>query len=169
MSGKHFLITGTFDPFTKGHLDIAVRASRLADKVTIVVLNNAAKSSVFSMEERVNLALRATSHYDNINAIGYSGLIADCYRELGADAVVRGIRDGVDLSYETPMTEINRSLFEDYETIYLPCRPELAHIRSSVVRELASYGADYSAMVPESIFDEIDAKLSAERGCTEEQ
>ncbi|NLM20082.1 MAG: pantetheine-phosphate adenylyltransferase [Clostridiaceae bacterium] len=146
---KIWLFSGTFDPFTTGHLDIVNRAAQLCDKLIISVYNTSDKKIIFSIQERVEMILLATAHCDNIEVISFQGLIADIYDRVAANAIVRGIRNSHDLSYESPMAEINHRLNNKLETVFLLCRNELKHISSSNVRELGRLGNNLLDMIPE--------------------
>lgn len=145
---RTWLFSGTFDPFTIGHLDLVKRASVLCDKLIVGVLATGEKKTIFSIEERIKMVLLATAHCDNIEVIDFEGLIADVYNEVSADAIVRGIRNGQDLHYEAPMAEINHKLNRKLETVFLLCRNELTHVSSSNVRELGSLSNNLLGMVP---------------------
>ncbi|HHT25476.1 MAG TPA: pantetheine-phosphate adenylyltransferase [Clostridiaceae bacterium] len=144
-----WLFSGTFDPFTTGHLDIVNRAAQLCDKLIISVHSRSSKNTIFSTQERIEMILLATAHCDNIEVISFQGLIADFYDQVAANAIVRGIRNSSDLSYELPMAEINHRLNNKLETVFLLCRNELNHISSSNVRELGKLGNNLLNMIPE--------------------
>ncbi|MGI6579761.1 MAG: pantetheine-phosphate adenylyltransferase [Saccharofermentanales bacterium] len=143
-----WLFSGTFDPFTTGHLDIVNRAARLCDKLVISVYSAEGKNTFFSIQERMEMILLATAHCDNIEVISFQGMIADVYDQVDANAIVRGIRDSRDFSYESPMAEINHRLNNKLETVFLLCRNELNHISSSNVRELGRLGDNLLEMIP---------------------
>ena len=157
---RTWLYSGTFDPFTVGHLDIADRAAKRCDKLVIAVLDSDDVHTVFSIEERMEMVLLATAGYDNIEVIKFNGLLADTYAEISADAVVRGIRNGADLSYEMPMAFINNALNSDMETIFLLGQNELAHVSSSNVRELGRLGNNFLVMVPECNLAAVEEKFA---------
>jgi len=157
------LFPGSFDPFTRGHRDIARRASRICDKLYVAVMHNDAKNHAFTKEERVFMASEALKEYSNIEVIGYDGLLVDVYQETHCNAVVRGIRSESDFRYEAEMALANRILHPEYDVVLLPCRDDLSLISSSIVKEVGYYGGDISKMVPAQIADFITNKLKKGR------
>lgn len=145
-----YLFPGSFDPPTVGHRDLIRRASRLCDELVIAVMVNPDKMPLFTVEERKEMLLLACEGCDNIKVTAFDGMLVDLYRRLEASAVVRGIRGEGDFSYERRMSEINRDLEENCETIFLSADRGLIHVSSSMVRELVSLGQDVSAYVPEN-------------------
>ena len=130
---KVMLFPGTFDPFTRGHRDIARRASKLCDKLVIAVMENAAKKPIFTPEERVELIKLSlkNDNLDNVEVMAWGGLLVDLYQQLGCC----------------------------YDAVLLPCRDDLSLISSSMVKEVGSYGGDLSKMVPAEILDLVKEKL----------
>lgn len=157
------LFPGSFDPFTRGHRDIARRASRVCDKLYVAVMHNDAKNHFFSRDERVYMATESLKAYPNIEVVGYDGLLVDVYKETGCNAVVRGIRSESDFRYEAEMALANRLLHPEYDVVLLPCRDDLSLISSSIVKEVGHYGGDISKMVPAEIADFISEKLKKGR------
>ena len=153
------LFPGSFDPFTRGHRDIARRASRICDKLYVVVMNNNKKNSLFSLDERVEMARTVLAEYPNIEIMGSDGLLVDIFKDLGCNAVVRGIRSESDFRFEAEMALANRMLYSDYDVTLLPCRDDLSLISSSIVKEVGSYGGDISQMVPAQIVDMVNERL----------
>ncbi len=139
---------GSFDPFTKAHLALCIRAASLADELVVLFAENSQKRAYYSLEERMRFACTALSNYANIRIDSWPGLLADYFRESRADAVLRGLRNTNDLLYEQSMAEINRLLCPQLETILLLSRPEESWMSSSLARELAELGADLSAILP---------------------
>lgn len=156
---KVLLFPGSFDPFTRGHRDIARRAARVCDKLVVAVMENSAKTSLFSVEEREELVRLSLANYDNIEVISSSGLLVDLYKQLGCCAVVRGIRSESDFRYEAELALANRLLYDKYDCLLLPCRDDMSLISSSIVKEVGHYGGDISQMVPAEIVDIVKAKL----------
>lgn len=155
---KRLIFPGSFDPFTKAHMDLALRGQKLCDELLIVVAKHPEKKGLFSLEERASLILRACGHYDKMRVIVTEGLLIDVYQSEGAVAVLRGIRDAADLQYEERLGEANRFLDPNYEQILLESRPAYRGVRASLLRELTSFGIDASAFVPEasqSLFREL--------------
>lgn len=139
---------GSYDPFTTGHLDIVTRAADLYDEVIVAVLYNPVKHGTFEPDERVALIQECTKALTGVRAVAYGDrLVVDVCREVGADVLVKGLRDDTDYAYELPMARMNRQM-TGVETVFLPGDPALAHYSSSLIRLIAGHGADVSAMVP---------------------
>lgn len=153
------LFPGSFDPFTRGHRDIARRACKICDKLYVVVMNNNSKQNTFSLEERVSMAKRVLEDYTNIEVLGSDGLLVDIFNDLGCNAVVRGIRSESDFRYEAEMALANRLLSPEYDVVLLPCRDDLSLISSSIVKEVGYYGGDISRMLPAEIVEEVKDRL----------
>lgn len=153
------LFPGSFDPFTRGHKDIARRASKICDKLYVVVMNNSKKNYLFSLEERVDMAKTVLDEYENIEVLGSDGLLVDIFKDLGCNAVVRGIRSESDFRFEAEMALANRMLYSGYDVTLLPCRDDLSLISSSIVKEVGSYGGDISKMVPAQIVETVNERL----------
>ena len=160
------IFSGSFDPFTVGHMDILLRASRMFDAVVVGVLSNPSKRHAFSIEERRCFAERAVLECGaaNVNVASFDGLLADFARSQGAMYIVRGLRSNSDFEYELPMERANRHLADEIETVYLISRPEHAFISSGIVREIGALGGDINGLVPASI-----CKIIAERLSSDEQ
>lgn len=142
---------GSYDPFTVGHLDIVTRAAALFDEVVVAVLYNPAKSGTFDPAERVALIESATSDLPGVRSVAVADrLVVDVCRDLAAGVLVKGIRSGQDYAYELPMATMNREM-TGVETVFLPGNPAFAHYSSSLIRQIAGYGADVSAMVPAAV------------------
>lgn len=150
------IYAGTFDPITKGHLDIIERSKYLCDSLVIAIGENPAKKTLFSVEERIKmiLELNVTS-----NVYSFQGLLINYARELGANILIRGIRSVSDFEYELNLANINSSLAPDIQTIFLPTKPELGIISSSAVKELARYNAPIHNMVCDNVAQEVYKKL----------
>jgi pantetheine-phosphate adenylyltransferase len=153
------LFPGSFDPFTRGHRDIARRAAKICDKLYVVVMNNSKKDYLFSLDERVDMTKKVLAEYGNIEVLGSDGLLVDIFKDLGCNAVVRGIRSESDFRFEAEMALANRMLYSDYDVTLLPCRDDLSLISSSIVKEVGSYGGDISKMVPAQIVDMVNERL----------
>lgn len=153
------LFPGSFDPFTRGHRDIARRASKICEKLYVVVMNNSKKNYLFSLDERVEMAKAVLNEYENIEVLGSDGLLVDIFKDLGCNAVVRGIRSESDFRFEAEMALANRMLCSDYDVTLLPCRDDLSLISSSIVKEVGSYGGDISQMVPAQIVETVNERL----------
>lgn len=129
------ILPGSYDPITKGHVALVVRASRLFDRVIVAVMQNSEKEYLFSEEERVALAKASVKGIPNCEVLFDSGLLIDLYRRVGASCVVKGIRNGTDYSYETAQAAWNAAHLEGFETVYLPADDGFEDISSTAVRE----------------------------------
>ena len=152
---------GSFDPLTLGHVDIASRATTLFDVVVIGVAHNAAKAGrhLLDVEERLALARTSTSHLPGVEVDLVPGLLADYCRQRGASAIIKGLRNGSDLDAELPMALLNRDLGAP-ETVFLTASPAYAHISSSLVKDIAGYGRDVSALVPPAVARTLGTRLA---------
>ncbi len=154
---------GSFDPVTLGHLDIITRASMLFDKVIVLISTNAAKSKPsFTATERMMMIASATSHLDNVVIDILDGLLVDYVRNVGAVAIVKGLRAVTDFEYEFQMALTNKVLYENAETVFLTTSKENMYLSSSVVKQIAYFGGDISAFVPECILENIKHRLMKE-------
>ena len=150
---------GSYDPVTLGHADVIRRASVLYDEVVVAVLHNPAKRGTFSPDERRDLVLDGCGDLDNVRVELFADrLLVDVCRELGATAIVKGLRGGTDFAYELPMALMNRHL-TGIETVFLPGDPSLEHISSSLVKEVARYGGDISGLVNDRVRDALLTRL----------
>jgi pantetheine-phosphate adenylyltransferase len=142
---------GSFDPVTNGHVDVIARAATLFDEVVVAVLTNPAKQPLFSLEERLDLLRSSLDGISGVRVEAVSGgLLVDYCVQVGAVAVVKGLRSGTDFAYELPMALMNRHL-TGLETVFLPGKPEYEHVSSSLVKEVAGHGGNVSGLVPESV------------------
>ena len=157
MKASRCLYPGSFDPVTLGHIDIIRRAAALFDTVVVGVLHTPEKKGCFSVEQRVDMLQRVCRDMPNVQVISYGGLLAQLTRETGISVVVRGVRGVADLENETVMARINRQLNPALETLFLPASPEMGEISASMVRQLAAFGADLSAYVPQEALPVIQA------------
>lgn len=152
---------GSFDPVTFGHLDIINRASKLFDKVIVLVSFNPTKSSaIFTVEERVDMIKAVSSHLPNVEVDSYDGLLANYLKNSGAVAIVKGLRAVSDFEYEFQMALANKKLYDEAETVFLTTSSENMYLSSSVVKQIASLGGDISSLVPPEILDTIKNRLS---------
>lgn len=153
---------GSFDPVTNGHLDIVARAATLFDEVVVAVGVNISKSRLFSPEERIEMLEEACAGIPHVRVAGFTGLIVDFCREVGAAAIVKGLRGATDYEYELPMAQMNRHL-TGVETVFLPGAVGNAFVSSSLVKEVAGLGGDISAFVPAAVADRLAARLAERR------
>lgn len=151
---------GSFDPITLGHLDIIDRASKLFDKVIVLVSFNKQKNkAVFSTTERIEMIIAATGHLENVVVDCYDGLLADYLKMRGAEVIVKGLRAVSDFEYEFQMALANKKLYNDAETVFLTTAGENMFLSSSVVKEIASFGGDISDFVPKQVLETIKNRL----------
>ena len=153
---------GSFDPFTLGHVDIAVRARQLFDTVIIAVAHNSQKAPLLDVNTRVELARSAVSHVEGIHVEATEGLLVDFCEAHHAVAIVKGLRGGADYDVERPMALMNRSL-TGIETVFITGDSALSHIASSLVRDVARHGGDVSAYVPPGVESAVLAALRAQK------
>jgi pantetheine-phosphate adenylyltransferase len=150
---------GTFDPVTNGHLDIFRRASALFDELVVATGTNQSKSRLFDPEERLEMLRDACADLPNVTVMGFTGLIVDFCKEIGAQAIVKGLRGGNDYEYELPMAQMNAHL-TGVETVFVPTTASLGYVSSSLVKEVASLGGDVAGLVPEPVLGRLTARLA---------
>ena len=138
---------GTFDPITRGHEDLAIRAASLFDHVVLAIADSPSKRPFFSLEERVQMAKDALAGHPNIEIVGFSGLLMDFLRTQSARIILRGLRAVSDFEYEFQMAGMNRKLYPDVETIFLTPGEQYMFISATMVREIAALGGDVSHFV----------------------
>lgn len=154
------LYTGSFDPVTRGHMDIISRAANLFDSLVVGVFHNPQKQSgAFAIDERIALLRMATADIQNVTVDAFSGLAVDGARAVGAEVIVRGIRAGSDVDMELQMARLNMDI-AGVETLLLPSTPKTVHISASMVRQIAAHGGDISRLVPACVLDAIAKRLS---------
>ena len=141
---------GSFDPITLGHLDIISRASAHFDHVVIAVLENRTKSSLFTVDERIEMIRETTAHLSNVSVDSWSGLLVEYCKSNSIQAIVKGLRAVTDFDYELQMAQVNLQ-GSGVETMFMATAPTHSFLSSSLVKELAHYGGDVSTMVPASI------------------
>lgn len=144
---KTMLYPGSFDPVTVGHMDVIARAAGMCGTLVVAVMNNPDKRGFLPAQQRAQLIEKACAQMDNVRVVVSGGLTAALAREVGADAIVRGVRPLGDFDSEYTMAQINRRL-SGVETIFLPTSPSVAEISSSMVRQIAAFGGEIDAFVP---------------------
>ena len=138
---------GTFDPITNGHVDLAMRAAPLFDRLVVAIADSSSKSPSFSLSERISLARVALAGVPNIEVRGFATLLADLIEEIGAGVILRGLRAVSDFEYEFQLASMNRHLIPAAETLFLTPAEQYSFISSSLVREIARLGGDVSGFV----------------------
>jgi len=151
---------GSFDPVTNGHLDIVGRASRLFDEVIVGVLINQAKTGLFTEDERIDMLREVTKGYDNVRVLSFRGLLVDFCRAQDAAVVVKGLRAVSDFDYELQMAQMNIGL-AGVETLFMPTNPLYSFISSSLIKEVAKWGGDVSAHVPDVVAVHLTERLAS--------
>jgi pantetheine-phosphate adenylyltransferase len=153
---------GSYDPITNGHIDVITRASVMFDELIVAVVNASVRKSkgVFEVEERVGFITNATSHLPNVRVDTFDVLIVDYARAVGAKAIVKGLRAISDFEYELEMNQLNRHLAADVESVYLMASPQYSFLSSSGVKEIATFGGDVSALVPEEVATRLQEAVS---------
>jgi pantetheine-phosphate adenylyltransferase len=154
------LFPGTFDPVTFGHLDIIERALPLFDRLYIGIGINANKQPMFSAETRVQWLNEIFKAESKIEAVIYEGLTVDCCRQLSANYILRGIRYVNDFEYEKAIADMNRSLDQNIETVFLTCLPKYTSVASTLVRDVIRNGGDVSQFVPDPVLKTIRQRIS---------
>ncbi|MEG0215593.1 MAG: pantetheine-phosphate adenylyltransferase [Hungatella sp.] len=152
---------GSFDPVTLGHFDIIERTSKIMDKVIIGVLNNNSKTPLFSVEERVTMLRDVTSHMVNIEIRSFDGLLVDFVRESHADVIVRGLRAITDFEYELQLSQTNRVIAPEIDTLFLTTNLKYSYLSSSIVKEIAMYHGDIRAFLHPLVAAKVIAKMDA--------
>ena len=153
---------GSFDPITGGHLDIIKRASMLFDKVIVLISVNSAKVPSFTLYERMMMISKNTEQFDNVVIDILDGLLADYVKNVGAIAIVKGLRAVSDFEYEFQMALANKKLYSGAETVFLTTSAENMYLSSSVVKQIAQFGGDISPFVPENVLEFIQSRLVKE-------
>lgn len=154
---------GSFDPVTNGHIDIVQRASTLFDEVVVAVGINKSKSRLFTAEERIEMLREACAPFGNVSVDGFTGLLTDFCAQRGIQAIVKGLRAVSDFDYELQMAQMNASL-TDVETVFVPTSPEYSFLASSLVKEVAMFGGDVSALVPPHVHRALTERLAERAG-----
>lgn len=159
MTKRIALYPGSFDPLTNGHLDILSRARRLADRVVVAILENDAKTPLFSVAERIEMIREILGDEGSTPVRSFSGLLVDFAREVGATLIVRGLRAVSDYEYELQMALMNRRLNPSIETVFLMAKEEYSYVSSRLVKEVARLGGDLTGVVPESVRRRLAARI----------
>ena len=159
---------GSFDPVTLGHIDIIERSSKMVDELIVGVLQNKAKTPLFSVEERVRMLKEVTKHLPNVKIASFEGLLVQFAKQMEAKVIIRGLRAITDFEYELQMAQTNHKLEPEIETIFLTTNLEYSFLSSSTVKEVASFGGDISQFVPDVIEKKIQEKMK-EKECVQDE
>jgi pantetheine-phosphate adenylyltransferase len=151
---------GSFDPITFGHLDIIARASSLFDEVVIAVMVNKTKKTLFTVEERMEMAREVSSKYPNVKVDSWSGLLVDYCKANSINTIIKGLRAVTDFDYELQMSQMNLQL-QSVETLFMSTSPAHSFLSSSLVKEIASYGGDVSSYIPAPVLVRLKARLES--------
>ena len=164
LDGRVAVCPGSYDPVTNGHLDIIERAARIFERVVVGVVDQPLRKgqTLFTAEERKAFLLQATEKLPNVEIEVFDTLLVDFAREHGARALVKGLRAISDFEYEFEMNQLNRKLANDIESVYLMSSPQYSFLRSSGVRELATFGASIEDLVPNGVAKALHDRLSRE-------
>lgn len=149
---------GSFDPVTNGHLDVFGRAAELFEHVTVGVLINKKKSSLFTVDERIEMLRECLADYDNVSVDSFYGLLVDYCRDREISAIVKGLRAVSDFDYELQMAQMNYRL-TGIETLFVSTNPVFGYLSSSLVKDVATYGGDISGLVPDTVLNRLNQKL----------
>lgn len=160
---KKAIYPGSFDPVTNGHVDMIERASKIVDELVVGVLNNSAKNSLFSLDERVSMIKEMTDSMPNVTVTSFNGLLVDYMREIDATIIVRGLRAVTDFEYELQIAQTNHVENPEVETIFLTTSLQYSYLSSTIVKEFASYGGDLSKFVPARFIDRIYDKYQIKK------
>ena len=155
---KAAIYPGSFDPMTYGHLDIIKRAANIFDELTVSVLNNKAKTPLFSVEERVKILQEAVKDLPNVKVESFSGLLVDYAKAKDVHVVIRGLRAITDFEYELQLSQANNAMNNELKTVFLITKPEYNFISSSMVREILINKGDISQFVPPVVCEFLTSK-----------
>jgi pantetheine-phosphate adenylyltransferase len=155
---------GSFDPMTRGHLDVLVQALAVASEVVVGIGIHPGKTPMFTFEERAGMIRASLAEVmpekaEAVSVVAFDKLVIDAARQSGARLLIRGLRDGTDLDYEMQMAGMNRQMAPDIQTVFLPAGTASRPITATLVRQIASMGGDVSAFVPGAVLEALSAKL----------
>ena len=154
---------GSFDPVTFGHIDIIARSAQIADELIVGVLNNKAKTPLFSVEERVKMLVEVTKEMPNVKIVPFEGLLIDFAKELDAKVIIRGLRAVTDFEYELQMSQTNHKLNPGIETLFMTTNLNYSYLSSSTVKEIAAFEGDITQFVPELVVEKVTEKMKEKR------
>ncbi len=151
---------GSFDPLTKGHLDVIERSIGLCDRLIVAVAKNSAKKALFSVEERIEIINNCCKNIGNVEVATFEGLLVDYCKKEGVSFIVRGLRSTTDFEYEYSIATANRNLAPEIETVFIMTKGEYFFISSNIVKEIASYQGDITTLVPHFVVKKLQKKYS---------
>ncbi|MBN3555103.1 pantetheine-phosphate adenylyltransferase [Fictibacillus nanhaiensis] len=154
---------GSFDPVTRGHLDIIKRGATVFDEVIVVVANNQSKDPLFTVDERIVLLKEVTKQFPNVKVDSFNGLLIDYVKNIGANVILRGLRAVSDFEYEMKIASINKKLDDEVETFFMMTNNQYSFLSSSIVKEAAKYHANVSDLVPEVVEEALKVKYNSPR------
>jgi pantetheine-phosphate adenylyltransferase len=156
---KNAIYPGSFDPITKGHMDIIKRSAKMFDKLYVAVLTNSAKSSSFTIEERMDMIKKCTANISNVEVCTFTGLLAEYVKKINVITIIRGLRAVTDFEYEFQMALTNKKINKELETIFLTTNSKYMYLSSSIVKEIARNGGDVTDFVPPVVLADIKSRL----------
>lgn len=154
---------GSFDPVTYGHLDIIHRASEIFDKVIVAVLNNASKSPLFTIQQRMELLVEVTKDIPNVEVDGFEDLLVNYIQKKNANVIIKGLRAVSDFEYEMQMASVNRKLSDKIETFFMMSSTQYSYLSSSVVKQVAMFGGPVGDLVPDVVERALQSKFAERR------
>jgi pantetheine-phosphate adenylyltransferase len=154
---------GTFDPFTRGHVDLVRRAARLFETVIVGVADSERKGPLFTAPERIAMAAEVLAGYPNVKVMGFSGLLMNFVHSVGANVIVRGLRAVSDFEYEFQLANMNRKLDPDFDSVFVMTGEDYYFVSARLVREVARFGGDVSGLVPPNVLAGLRRKLGGAR------
>lgn len=154
---KTVIYPGTFDPITNGHLDIIQRSAVLFPKVLVAVAENPNKKPLFNLQQRVDLVKESVSHLENVEVIGFDGLLANLLKQRSIHAIIRGVRSASDFDYELQLAHLNRLLSQGVESLFLPPSERWSYLSSTMIREIYLHEGDVRGLVPSAVYQALQA------------
>lgn len=151
---------GSFDPVTKGHLDIIIRSSKIMDHLTVAVLENPRKVATYDIEQRVEMLKMVTAPYPNVEVEYYKGLLIDYANKKNIGIIIKGLRAISDFEFEFQMALVNQKLSPAIETLFMMTNSKYSYLSSSIVKEIAALGGDIKSLVPDEVYETIVAKYT---------
>lgn len=161
MNSRYAVLPGTFDPPTMGHIDIIERSSQLYEKVFVVIADNRSKKTLFTAEERKEMMDKVFAEHTNIEVYIWDGLVVEFARQHDIGVMIRGVRALEDFGSEFELAEINKQICPEIEVLFMPTNPKYFLLRSSTIKEMATFGAEINKLVPELVAEKVIAKLKS--------